>query len=68
MANTTTTVTNPEYYYKFVYRYKDTLVEYSFDADVNFQKLLTRFKHFCKACSWTEKVVERVIPDDEEEY
>ena len=68
MVSTITTVTNPEYSYKFVYRYQDQLIEYSFDADIAFDKLLTHFKHFCKACSWSESTVEKVISSDEEVY
>lgn len=68
MANTTTIVTNPNYCYKFCYKYNDTVVEYSFDAEVTFDKLLTHFKHFCKACSWSEKTVNQILPADEEVY
>ena len=68
LVNTTTIATNPNFCYKFYYKYDDTVVEYSFNADVNFDKLLTHFKRFCQCCSWEANTVERIIPKDEEEY
>ena len=68
LVNTTTIATNPNFCYKFYYKYDDTVVEYSFNADVNFDKLLTHFKRFCQCCSWDANTVERIIPKDEEEY
>ena len=68
MVNTTTIATNPNFYYKFYYKYDDAVIEYSFNADVNFDRLLTHFKKFCQACAWNESTVGRIIPSDEEEY
>lgn len=68
MVNTTITATDSNHCYKFYYKYDDTVVEYSFGADVNFDKMLTHFKRFCQACSWHADTVERIIPKDEEEY
>lgn len=68
MVNTTTTVTDSNYYYKFYYKYDDKEIEYTFSADTNIDKTRTHIKNFLKACSWTESQAELIIPKDEEEY
>lgn len=60
--------TNPNYYYKFIYKYDDTLIEYSFNADVSIDRMLTHFKNFCRSASWTDEQAEKIIARDEEEY
>lgn len=60
--------TNPNYYYKFIYKYDDTYVEHSFNADADLDRILTHFKNFCKGCSWTDEQAERIISKDEEVY
>ena len=68
MVNTTTTVTDSNYYYKLCYKYDDKEVEMTFSADTTIDKARTNIKHFLKACSWTESQAELIIPKDEEEY
>ena len=53
--------TNPNYYYKFIYKYDDTLIEYSFNADVSIDRILTHFKNFCRSTSWTDEQTEKII-------
>lgn len=55
---------NEEYFYKFMYRCDDELVEYRFNADVTMGKFITHLKQFLKACSWSEKVVNEYLPKD----
>ena len=55
---------NEEYFYKFMYRCDDELVEYRFNADVTMDKLITNLKQFLKACSWSEEVVNEYLPKD----
>ena len=55
---------NEEYFYKFMYRCDDELVEYRFNAAVTMDKLITYLKQFLKACSWSEEVVNEYIPKD----
>lgn len=67
MANITTTATNSDYCYKFCYKHRDKVLEYSFNADVSMGQLLTHFKHFCASCGWSLTCLEKIIPANEEE-
>ena len=55
---------NKEYFYRFMYRCDDELVEYRFNADVTMDQLVTHLKQFLKACSWSENVVNEYLPED----
>lgn len=66
MVNTITTATNPDYMYKFYYRYKDNEVSMSFNADVDMYHLCMNIQNFLKACSWREDTVEEYIKTEDD--
>lgn len=57
---------NNNYRYKLQLTNDDTIITHEFSADIDVDRLLLHLRDFLCGCSWSEKVLNRILKLEEE--